>query len=118
MHRSSVSKPIKITWAQAFRDIVVEALRRGQIVALGIAIFLIIYVARLPSNQLYQVWDDFRRIEEREWTVNLILNVALALLWFVHARRMRQGYEKELARVAEERNRLQEKLGIKVKTSK
>ena len=71
----------------------------------------------MPEQNLIQMWQDLKDTANRNWLASLILNVALALLWFIHSRRMRRRFEAEFERVCEERNQLQEKLGVKVKSS-
>jgi hypothetical protein len=106
-----------ITWAQAFRDVLIEAIRKGQILAIGLAVVIIVFISRIPQADLIQIWNDFSEVENKVWIINVILNVALALLWFVHARYLRKNFADEIERVCQERNRTQQKLGIGVKSS-
>jgi hypothetical protein len=79
---------------------------------------LIIFIWRIPEQSLLQIWQDVKDTANRNWVASLLLNVALAVLWFLHARQLRRKFAAEFERVCEERNQLQEKLGVKVKSSK
>jgi hypothetical protein len=113
-----MSKNVPVTWAQAFRDIVVEAIRKGQLLALAVASILIILVARMPPDKLFEVWQQIFSALHEEWFLSYILNLVLLLLMFYYTRRQRQYYEAEIERIAAERNQTQQNAGVKVKSSK
>lgn len=116
-HAIVVAKNSKFTWAQTFRDIIVEAIRKGQILALAVAVFLIIFILRVPQQSLPQIWQDLKDAAHEHWIFSVVLNLALTMLWFLHARSLRRQFEAEFERLSQERNQLQERLGIKIKSS-
>ena len=112
-----MAKIKQFTWAQAVRDIVVEAIRKGQILALAIGGALLLFLWRLPDQSLLVVWQDIRDAANRNWLLSVAVNVMLVGGWFMHSRRLRRTFEVEFERISSERNQLQKQLGVGVRSS-
>lgn len=112
-----MAKNQQFTWAQAVRDIVVEAIRKGQILALTVAGAILLFLWRLPDQSLLLVWQDVRDGANRNWILSFVCNLLLVGGWFVHSRRLRRTFEGEFERISAERNQLQKQLGVGVRSS-
>ncbi|WP_146582072.1 hypothetical protein [Neorhodopirellula pilleata] len=101
---------VKVTWAEAFRDITIRSIDRGQLPILA-GFFLIIIIAwRLPEATLEQLASSLvgRFVETN--ALGWVFAVLLGGGWVVHAATMRRVHHNEMKRLAQERTQLQKKL--------
>lgn len=99
----------RMTWAQAFRDIVITAMNRGQfpILVVGAVIFVLIY--RLNANQSFQLLKEFISKLEDFSILGWVLWVLTIGLWVVYAKKVRKNFSVEMSRVGREKSKAQEK---------
>lgn len=100
---------VKVTYAEAIRDIVMRAIDRGQLVSFTICLTVLVFAFRLPEATLSQLANEvlarFLDLSLAGWGFTFLL----AIGWFKHASWQRRTGARELKRVAEERNRAQKK---------
>lgn len=80
----------RVTWAQTVRDIVINAMNRGQLLPLFIlAIFLCIFI-RVPDDALvlFLRWVVLKLAKFE--LVGYIISVVLAAGWYIHAKALRK----------------------------
>ncbi len=100
----------KVTWAEAFRDITLRALDRGQLLPLMLFMGVLIILLRMPSTQVGELADSlFQRFVDLS-LVGWFLAGGSILSWAIHAKWQRRVASQELRRVTSERNELQKKL--------
>lgn len=99
----------RVTWEQAFRDIVITAMNRGQfpILVVGAVIFVLIY--RLNANQSFQLLKEFISKLEDFSILGWVLWVLTIGLWVVYAKKVRKNFSVEMSRVGREKSKAQEK---------
>lgn len=108
-----------MTWAQAFRDIFIAAINRGQLLTAILGLFLIVVVWRLPQEDL----SGFVRMVIESLISGHLLGYVLFVLtltgWFVNSRRLRTIASKEQKRIGDEKTELQKATGLgkKVRSS-
>lgn len=116
--KPSKTRTSSVSWAQAFRDVLVGSMNKGQfpLAIVGIIFMLILYkmtpqgVDRLVDRLL----DGLVAYSLVGWAVS----GPLVAGWYLHSKWQRRTIQRELDRVTEERNRLQtEKLEGKPKSS-
>ena len=111
---------VKVTWAEAIRDIIIRAMDRGQLLLIVFLGILVILAFRLPPERLealaLAVVDRFSKL----WLLGWVLWFFSVCGWFVHSSWQRRVGAGELSRVTEERNRLQKKVAgeDKIKSSR
>lgn len=110
---SRSQKPTKVSWAHAFRDIVLRALDRGQLLPLTGFLFLIILVIRVPSEKIPDLFSSLvSRFADYSLLGWSLLPVSL-FSWFMHAKYQRRRAAEELDRVCAERTHLQQQLSMR-----
>lgn len=97
-----------VTWAQAFRDIIVRAMDRGQLLPVLFFLFVLALIFKMPESRVYDfsiiVVDGFKDLSLVGW----ILVVVVCILWAGHARSMRRKHSMEYQRIGGEKSRLQQ----------
>lgn len=109
----------KVTWAEAFRDILITAMRKGQLPLLSFLAIIFVVVHRVPSSQIVQ-WID------KIIGAGLESCVMSWFFWFIsvagmvyYARQMRRHFSSEYDRMGKEKAELQQLLtGKKLPSSK
>ena len=100
---------VQVTWAQAWRDVMVRAMSNGQLIPITISIILMIAAWRLPDGDLsrlaFSIVDGFKDHALVGWAVSVILILA----WAAHARVMRRCFSSEAQRIGNEKTKYQQK---------
>ena len=108
MNRNDNSK-IKVSWAEALRDIVLKAIETGQLPALLISVIVILIIWKIPDDQLLLLLQ--------EMISYLILSLCI-LGWFFHVKILQKRFAREYERIGKEKSSLQsKKSGINLKSS-
>jgi hypothetical protein len=100
----------RVTWAQAFRDIFVAALNKGQLLPVTMALALLIWIARMDSSDLPKVYYDFRALLLRHEMIGYVLWIITLIAWVIHARFVKGTTDAESGRIGKEKTGLQEQL--------
>ncbi|GGA28786.1 hypothetical protein [Dyella nitratireducens] len=103
----------RVTWAQAFRDIFVAALNKGQLLPVTMSFGLLIWLWRMDASALPGVWYDFRALLLRHEIVGYVLWIVTLLGWIAHARFVKGTTDAESGRIGKEKTSLQEKLAAR-----
>ena len=115
---ASKGKAGQVTWAQAFRDIIIASMNRGQLPILGMVGIVFLLVWKMPDEKASQlVFDLYGKLMEMEMWAYMLLAVTL-VGWYSHAKIMRREFSREYRRIGQEKSDLQSKAaGIKFKSS-
>ncbi|EEX3304652.1 hypothetical protein D1V28_000510 [Escherichia coli] len=99
----------QVTWAQAWRDVMIRAMSSGQLIPITISIILMIAAWRLPEVELsrlaFSIVDGFKDHALVGWAASLVL----VLAWSAHARLMRRCFSTEAQRIGNEKTKYQQK---------
>lgn len=99
-----------VTWAQAFRDITIKAMDRGQLLPLLFFIVIVIFAWKMPNDKVYEIFimlfEGFKDLSLVGW-LGMIL---IAILWASHSRAMRRNYSVEYQRIGAEKSMMQQQL--------
>ena len=99
----------KVTWAEAFRDIVIASMNKGQFLLLTVVGVFFTIIVKMPekdvSKLMFAIVD---RLAEWELMAYILLTVVLAA-WYVHAKAMRTIFSDECRRIGKEKPKLQSK---------
>ena len=100
---------VEVTWAQAWRDVMIRAMSSGQLIPITISIILMIAAWRLPEGELsrlaFSIVDGFKDHALVGWGVALVAILA----WSAHARVMRRCFSTEAQRIGNEKTKYQQK---------
>jgi hypothetical protein len=103
----------KVTWAHAFRDIVIKAMDRGQLLPIFFFFSCLILVSKVPEEKAYDlaiiIVDGFKDASLLGW----LGMIALAIFWAIHAQSMRRKHSAEYKRIGTEKSSLQQRLNTK-----
>lgn len=93
----------RVTFAQAWRDVMLKAMTTGQLVPITISIVLMIAAFRMPENELpilaHRIIDGF----VNHSLIGYGLCVVLIGAWSWHARVMRKCFSAEAQRIGKEK---------------
>lgn len=110
MGKAKGSKPqVSVTWAQAWRDVMIRAMSSGQLVPITISIILMIAAWRLPAGELSRLAFSIVNGFIDHSLVGWILCGILALAWSWHARVMRRCFSSEAQRIGNEKTKYQQR---------
>lgn len=98
------------TWAQAWRDIVVAAIYKGQLLALGLMLAVLLLILRLPPEDLSKFANALADLVEHHEIIELIMFILTLTGWISHTRYMRKQFSKEYERIGREKSELQSRL--------
>jgi hypothetical protein len=101
----------KFTWANAFRDIVIAAMNKGQMPFIAIWLTVLWVIPWMDSkdifNLLVQVLDALEGGRLWGW----LLFVGALACWYYHAKWLRRISANETERIGKEKSVLQNKVG-------
>jgi uncharacterized membrane protein len=119
MARDSKRQRQHVGWAQAFRDIGIRIVSKGQLLLLLAGIVLIIIVVRMPEKDVGNIAIRIFEILETRKLVGYILFFVALVAWAIHAKFQRDSIQQEIDRLAVERDDLQSQaMGKPVKNSR
>ncbi|UJB17601.1 MULTISPECIES: hypothetical protein [Lysobacter] len=109
MTNKAASRPsdIKVTWAQAVRDIVVASINKGQLPVLSLSAVLLLIVYRMPVDKVAEL--AFKLIEHLQSgaITGWLLMVLVTGGWFFHSKHMIKQFKSEHDRIGQEKSQLQ-----------
>ncbi|WP_337264355.1 MULTISPECIES: hypothetical protein [unclassified Serratia (in: enterobacteria)] len=99
---------VKVTWAQATRDVLNRSMSTGQLLPICIFILLVIAFCRLPESELASILHDIiDGVKDGSlWGWGFSITVVGA--WSYHAKVMRREFSLEADRIGMEKTRLQQ----------
>lgn len=107
---SKPKKAVGMTWAQAFRDITVGSMNKGQLPLLGIIAIILVILWRMPPERLSELAFNIIGMLERGDLFGWLLFVLVLASWWTNSKAMRKWYATELDRVGREKSDLQRQL--------
>ncbi|WP_107689031.1 hypothetical protein [Neisseria wadsworthii] len=100
---------VAVTWAQAFRDIIITAMNRGQLLLLMVTSIFMLLIWKLESNQAFDLLNNFLE-KLKNWSIiGWILWVLTVFGCFILFRKVRTDFSYEMKRVGKEKSKAQEK---------
>ncbi|OCH57562.1 hypothetical protein A6D98_19370 [Aliivibrio fischeri] len=97
-----------VSWAQAFRDIIIRAMDRGQLLPVLAFLLFLAFIWKMPEEKVYDfgvlILDGFKTLSLVGWG----LSGVVCILWAGHARIMRRKHSSEYLRIGREKSRLQQ----------
>ncbi|MCX0422091.1 hypothetical protein ODY53_06860 [Aeromonas veronii] len=99
-----------VTWAQAFRDIVVSAMSRGQLIPLGVFIVVLSAVYKMPEEKVYDFAIYFVNGLSNHSLTGYVIAVITCILWGGHVKTIRRSFSDEARRIGLEKTKLQSHL--------
>lgn len=100
---------VKVTVAQAVRDVLLRAMSTGQLVPLAIVAFLIIYIMRIPEESLDKLANRVLDAMVDASIVGYVLFFLTVLAWAWHASVMRKCFSAEAKRIGKEKTEHQQR---------
>jgi hypothetical protein len=101
------SKGGDVSWAQAFRDIVIASMNKGQLPLLAIAGVAALIIWRMPPADVSLLANEILSRLDRGDLTGWVLSGLLAGAWHFHARMMRKAFHREADRIGKEKSKLQ-----------
>jgi hypothetical protein len=102
----------KLNFWAAMNNVLITSLSKGQFPIACLFFIFVIMLLKMPGADVTRlalaIVGGFKNFQ----LVGYVLSIMLAGGWFAHTRWQRSRYEKELKRVVEERNQLQEGRGL------
>lgn len=98
-----------ITWAQAFRDIIVTAMNRGQLPILAFCAIIFILIYKLDAHQAFKLLNNFITELKNLYIIGWILWGLTIIMWFLYSKRIRKDFSTEMKRVGTEKSKAQAK---------
>ncbi len=116
--RSSSRTNGAVTWAQAFRDIIIAAINRGQLPLLGIIGIAALIIWRMPDTEVAGLARDLLVALKHGEGFAYVVEVATLLGWYAHSKFMRREFSQEFRRIGKEKSDIQSRAaGTKFKSS-
>jgi len=82
--------PAEVTWAQAFRDIVVASINKGQLPILMVGIIFLVIVVKMPEKDVsklaFEIVQDLKTLH----LLGYALFIVTLGFWYLHAQLMRR----------------------------
>ena len=100
----------KINLNRMIRDVLMQAISKGQLPLALFGIWIIIVLLRLPASDLSKLVSQVLDLVVRGYLVGDVLAALFLAGWFIHVRAQRRLFTREMQRVSEERNEWQKKL--------
>ncbi|MCY4524945.1 MAG: hypothetical protein OXB84_09405 [Halobacteriovoraceae bacterium] len=101
---------IKVSWAEAVRDVVIKAIETGQLPALLISVIVILIIWKIPEDQLLLLLQGIiKRFQVGEMISYPILLLCI-LGWFFHVKILKNNFTREYERIGKEKSYLQNKI--------
>ena len=109
---------IRVSWAEALRDVIIAAINKGQLPILGAIAFVFVIFLRMPEGSIPDFVENFMNLLAAWNLVGYILFLLSIFAWFFHVRHMRASFSREYRRIGKEKSELQEKqMGKRLKSS-
>lgn len=107
MAKTQRTQTASVTWAQAFRDIIIKAMDKGQLLPILFFFILLGIIFRMPEDKVYDLGLKILAAFQNFSLVGWVLCCVVCILWAGHARIMRRAHSLEYRRIGTEKSRLQ-----------
>lgn len=92
------------------QTVLVAAINKGQVPVVTTSLFVLVIAIRVPEDTISRIVDRLFDIVVLGNFVGYFLALIISMLWFLHAKRQRHVFEREVRRVAKVRDKVQRKL--------
>lgn len=103
----------RMTWAHAWRDMVVSSINKGQLPVFGLFLLALAVIYKMPSQDVsrmvFRILASLRHGEGFSYPLFLASLVG----WYTHARYQRKAFSDECSRIGKEKSNLQSRLAGK-----
>ena len=108
----------KVTWAHAIRDIVIEAMGRGQLPILFFLAILLLLVFKMPEGDVTLLFSDLLE-KLSQWGIwGCIIALLVIISWSIHIKYLKRKFHQEYRRISKEKSKLQSEMaGIEFQPS-
>ncbi|RAP57346.1 hypothetical protein [Oleiagrimonas sp. MCCC 1A03011] len=100
----------KVTWAQAFRDIIIAAMNKGQLIPVLLGLALLIWMVRVSPDELSKFGYRCVELIVHHHVLGYVLWIMTLLGWVMHARFAKGTTDAESSRIGKEKTALQERI--------
>lgn len=107
--RQRNNTPVKVTVAQAVRDVLLRAMSTGQLVPLALVAFFIICIIRIPEGAIEKLANRVLDAMINASIVGYLLFFLTVLAWAWHASVMRKCFSAEAKRIGKEKTEHQQR---------
>ncbi|HDL6963415.1 TPA: hypothetical protein PXM28_002734 [Yersinia enterocolitica] len=97
-----------VTWAHAWRDVMLKAMASGQLVPITISIILMIAAFRLPEDELSKIAHDVIDGLISHALIGWVCAAIILGAWSWHAGVMRRCFSQEAQRIGREKTEIQQ----------
>jgi len=101
---------VKVTWAEAFRDIIIRSIDRGQLLPVSVFLLLVLIIWKLESDQLEALVEKVIDLLVMWDLVGWLLFFFLLLTGIIGGFIVRSLVRREQHRIGKEKSRLQNQL--------
>jgi len=95
--------------SQAVRDVLVTAINRGQLPALGVIAIVLTLLWRMPESDISTLVFDLLDTLKKWQTTGYVLFLLCLFFWYIHVKHLRKAFSEEMRRVGREKSGLQNK---------
>ncbi len=116
--KSNKNQMVEVTWAQAFRDVIIKAINSGQLLPVSILLCILVLLFRMPGDKSFEVLMKLVEFMSAYKNWGWGLSILLVIGWASHTRSMRRCSSLEYKRIGIEKSELQRELSqIDLKSS-
>jgi hypothetical protein len=98
----------RLTWPQVANNFLLRLTSTGQLPFVALILLLAFLVYRTPPENIAQVWTLLPELLNKRSGLGYTLFAAAGGGWIVHSKVMRRRFDREMTRVSEVRNNLQQ----------
>jgi uncharacterized protein YacL len=106
------------TWAKAFRDVVVKAMEKGQLIPVLVGLIILLSISKMDSHHISKIWE---KVLDSLLNGNIFLWLfifLLLLIWRNNTKKLRKLFSNEVERLGKEKSELQQRrTSIKLQSS-
>lgn len=110
MSNTKVSQKGQVSWAQAFRDIVITAMNKGQLLLISCIAFVFYMVSKMSENATDTLINKIIDNLGNTCFISYVLLCILILVCYYNSKKLRNMHNNECERIGKEKTKLQEKL--------
>lgn len=105
-----MGKNNQVTWAQAFRDIIITAMNRGQLLLISLIGLIFFLVSKMSEDTTDKLINDMIKNLTNISFLAYILCILLIIGWYTTCKTARRMHSEECERIGKEKSKLQEEL--------
>lgn len=95
---------------QFINNVLIASLSKGQFIPACIFFLLLLALVRMPEGDVSKLLFEIEKDLKEGYLIGFSLDIFLVIGWYVHLRKQRKDFGKEIDRISQERDAYQEKL--------